>query len=100
VAGAGTNLHRLIEEWTGETFTASCSCKTWMKKMDRDLRWASAHRQLIVRKLRDEALKRKRKWKVSQNRQWWEVALDIPGSTMVLRQFLRMMVDKAIAEAT
>lgn len=108
MTGAGTHLHNLIVEFTGEQPTNSCGCRGWIKRMDRNLAWAKANVELITAKLCREARQRARAWKLEpankkSNRRLmqraWMGAARVIGFDMLLRPFVRQMVLKAIARA-
>lgn len=111
MAGPGTHLHDLIECWTGEKPNMSCSCRKWIKKMDKEgPGWCRAHLQEIVAKLRLEARRRAKLWRavpVDEHGQpqnlvrsvLWKGAFMIPGSGLLVVQFVRRMILRAISLA-
>jgi len=111
MAGAGTHLHALIKQWTGQEITASCSCEKWIRGMDRHgPAWCRKHCNEIVEKLMREAHQRAMDWRAvpvdntggmlraARNRAW-KGAFWIPGIGMALRAFVHRMVDNAITMA-
>lgn len=111
MAGAGTHLHRLIEEWTGQKPNLSCKCAQWIRKMDKEgVAWCAKHCDTIVQKLVAEAQRRAKEWRAApvdehQNvlssviHRAWTGAFLIPGMGMLLSPFVKMMVDRAISLA-
>ncbi len=107
--GPGTRLHDMIEKWTGEKPNLSCSCATWIRKMDRDPAWAKANVNLIVSKLLREAQARAVQWKAvpvqsdgtllnAAKTRAWRGAFLVPGAGLMLRVFVRRMVEEALKE--
>ena len=110
MVGAGSNLHDLIKAWSGEDFTADCSCRAWLRKMDNNLPWARANVDLITAKLMKEATKRALAWRavpvdkrgtllnavVHAN---WKGAYFLPGAGLAMPVFVHGMVVKSIEMA-
>ena len=105
--GAGTHLHDMIERWTGEKPRLGCSCMRWIKKMDKNPKWAANHVSQIVEKLLKEARKRAGKWRAAPvdeggsivktvKRVAWRGAFVVPGAGVPLSVLARQMVERAI----
>ena len=109
--GVGTELHNLIESWTGEKPRISCSCMRWIKTMNkRGTAWTKKNISLITAKLLDEAKKRAVDWRAAPVdkggsilnavvNKAWKGAFLIPGSGVLLEPFVKGMVFESIRRA-
>jgi len=105
--GPGDHLHSMIESWTGESPSASCSCRTWINAMNRNgASWCRKKADLITAKMMREATRRSKSWRAvpvddegnirTYRTRAWKGAFMIPGSKVLLEVFVKQMVLEAI----
>lgn len=111
MAGAGTHLHKMIYDWTGEKPSVGCSCAAWIKMMDtQGPAWCRKNLKKIAAKLLAEARERAVAWRAvpvdetgtllnTLRQKAWKGAFLLPGSGILLKVFVRRMVLAAIVAA-
>ncbi len=99
--GPGTQLHKLIEQLTGEGITASCKCARHIAEMNhRGPDWCKKNVETIVGWLLEEVQRRIDKAKADGKPVPWRVQLggkDLPGRRYAMEKLILKAISRAEA---